>query len=119
MKVIYSTLDAVKWAAADPRQAIRAGGRRFRDHHPGDAVAIKEAAKLGLKNFTVLASHKVLMPALKALLGEKAENRKQKLEIGGELAETSIGNRRSKIEIQVDGFLCPGHASIILGLRLS
>ena len=65
------------------------GAVGFETTTPATAVAILEAQKLGLANFSVLVSHKVLLPALRALLD------------GG--------------EVKVHGFLCPGHASIILG----
>ena len=119
VKVIYSTLDAVRWAAADPRREYVLAAVGFETTTPATAVAIQQAAKRGLKNFSVLASHKVLLPALKALLGAKAESRKQKAETGsgtrtdGAVAKSKIKNQKSKMN--VDGFLCPGHASIILG----
>src|SRR5438552_8930802 len=53
------------------------------------AAAVLEAERLFLNNFTVLASHKLIMPALRALLD------------GG--------------QVNVDGFVCPGHVSIIIG----
>ncbi len=89
IKVLYSTLDAVKYAQANPAEQVVLGAVGFETTTPATAVAILEAQKLDLANFSVLASHKVLLPALRALLD------------GG--------------EVQVNGFLCPGHASIILG----
>ena len=89
VKIIYSTLDAVKLAAANPQRQVVLGAVGFETTTPATAVAVLEARKLGLKNFTVLASHKILLPALRALLD------------GG--------------QIKVAGLLCPGHASIILG----
>ena len=89
VKIIYSTLDAVKLAANNPTQEVVLGAVGFETTTPATAVAILEAKRLGLLNFSVLASHKVLMPALRALLD------------GG--------------KIKVAGLLCPGHASVILG----
>jgi hydrogenase expression/formation protein HypD len=89
VKVIYSTLDAVKLAEANPQEQFVLGAVGFETTTPATAVAVLEASKRGLENFTVLASHKVLLPALRALLD------------GG--------------EVKVDGFLCPGHASVVLG----
>ncbi len=113
VRVIYSTLDAVKWAAADPSGQYVLAAVGFETTTPATAVAITEAQKLRLRNFSVLASHKVLLPALEALLGGKAESRKQKAERAHEAGQSRIENPKSRI--RVDGFLCPGHASIILG----
>ena len=93
VRVIYSTLDAVSWAEEDPFGQYVLAAVGFETTTPATAVAVLEAKKRDLRNFYVLASHKVLMPALTALLGEKP-----------------AGSR-----IKVDGFLCPGHASIIIG----
>jgi hydrogenase expression/formation protein HypD len=89
VRIIYSTLDAVKLAEAMPQRQVVLAAVGFETTTPATAVAILEAQKRGLRNFSVLASHKVLMPALHALLA------------GGKL--------------RVTGLLCPGHASIIIG----
>ncbi|WP_428938081.1 hydrogenase formation protein HypD [Fontivita pretiosa] len=87
--VVYSALDAVKLAEQiRPRQVVFAAVG-FETTAPATAAAILEAERLGLTNFTVLASHKLVVPAMRALL----DSGKTKL----------------------DGFLCPGHVSVITG----
>lgn len=89
VRVIYSTLDAVHHAQREPQRQVILGAVGFETTAPATAAAILEARRLGLKNFSVLASHKRVVPAMLALLA------------GGDVA--------------VDGFLCPGHVSVVLG----
>jgi len=89
VRVIYSALDAVRLAATEPTRQVVFVAVGFETTAPATAVAILEAERLGLQNFTVLASHKRVLPAMTALL-----------EAG---------------HVRVDGFLCPGHVAIIVG----
>ena len=89
VKIIYSTLDAVKWATEHPEKQVVLGAVGFETTTPATAAAILEAHRQHVSNFSVLASHKVLLPALRALLDDR--------------------------QIQIAGLLCPGHASVILG----
>lgn len=89
MRVIYSTLDAVKLAAAQPERQVVLGAVGFETTTPATAAAVLQAKKLGLGNFSILASHKLVMPAMRALLDTR--------------------------QVQVAGFLLPGHVSVILG----
>ena len=61
----------------------------FETTAPATAAAVRQAHREGVENFTVLASHKRVIPAMTGLL-----------ESG---------------EVNVDGFLCPGHVSVIIG----
>jgi len=102
VRVVYSALDAVKLAAVKQDQ----GGRGdvvfaavgFETTAPATACAVLEAQRRGLTNFAVLASHKLIMPALRALLGT-----------------FTTEARRHGTGLNVDGFLLPGHVSVILG----
>ena len=89
VRVIYSALDAVQLALELPRREIVFAAVGFETTAPATAVAIREAARLGAENFSVLASHKRILPAMFALLASG--------------------------RVQVDGFLCPGHVSVIIG----
>ena len=89
VKIIYSTLDAVKWAVDHPGKQVVLGAVGFETTTPATAAAILQADRQHVGNFSVLASHKVLLPALRALLEDR--------------------------QIQIAGLLCPGHASVILG----
>ncbi len=92
VRIIYSALDAVKFASENPRRQVVFAAVGFETTTPPSAVAVLEADKQSLDNFTVLASHKLIMPAMRALL--------------------------SSGEVEVDGFVCPGHVAIITGSRV-
>ncbi len=89
VRIIYSTLDAVAAARKAPEREVVLAAVGFETTTPATAVAIRTAAGEGLDNFSVLASHKLVIPAMHALLR------------GGKVA--------------IDGFLCPGHVAIMLG----
>jgi len=90
VRVIYSTLDAVKLAQKMPEREIVLGAVGFETTAPATAAAVLQAQALGLKNFSLIASHKCVLPAMMALL-----------EAG---------------DVHIDGFLCPGHVSAIIGV---
>jgi len=91
VRVVYSPLDAVEAAAdLDGRQAVfLAVG--FETTAPVVAAALGRARSLGLRNFSVVALHKVIPPAMEALLDDP--------------------------EIGIDGFILPGHVSAIIGRK--
>ena len=68
VRVLYSPLDAVTWAAKAPqtRHVVLAVG--FETTAPATALAILQAAQLGLKNFQVLTAHVRVLPAMEQLL---------------------------------------------------
>ena len=61
----------------------------FETTAPGTALAVMQARREQIDNFSVLTAHKLILPAMRALL------------------ETD--------DVRVDAFLCPGHVSVILG----
>jgi len=89
VRIVYSPLDAVALAAQHPQRQVTFAAVGFETTTPATAIALLEAKKLGLKNFTALVSHKRIMPALTALLESGTVN--------------------------VAGFLLPGHVSVIIG----
>lgn len=89
VRVVYSTLDAVRFAEANPERQVIFAAVGFETTAPATAAALFEAESRRLPNFTSLTSHKRLMPAMHALM------------------ETGT--------IKVSGFLCPGHVSVIIG----
>lgn len=89
VRIVYSPLDAVRLAAAEPHRQVVFAAVGFETTTPATAATILEAQRLKLDNFSVLASHKTIMPAMRALLDG-----------GG---------------VNVAGFLLPGHVSIIVG----
>ncbi|HOA75713.1 MAG TPA: hydrogenase formation protein HypD [Phycisphaerae bacterium] len=89
--VIYSARDAVRFAAEHPDRQVVMLGVGFETTAPATAAAVLEAEAKGLTNFTVLPGHKLVIPAMAALL--------------------SAG------DVPIDGFLCPGHVSIVIGAK--
>jgi len=89
IRVVYSTLDCLQICEKNPHKEVVFLGVGFETTVPTIAASILEARQLELKNFSVIAAHKLVPPALTALL----EN----------------------INVRVDGFICPGHASVIIG----
>lgn len=85
IKVVTSPLDALAWAEETPVIFLGVG---FETTTPGAAAALRTAKNQGIKNFKVLSAHKVMPPPMKALVEDR---------------------------IQVDGFLCPGHVSAVIG----
>ncbi|HSH69532.1 MAG TPA: hydrogenase formation protein HypD, partial [Deferrisomatales bacterium] len=89
VRVVYSVADALDIAADEPGRQVVFFGLGFETTAPTVAWAVKSARDRGLENFSVLSAHKALLPAMVALLRDD--------------------------EVQVGAFLCPGHASMVLG----
>jgi len=89
--VCYSVLEAMDLARQDRGRPVVFAAVGFETTAPGTAVALETARAEGLRNFLVLSAHKWMIPAMEALLG------------GG--------------EVRIDGFLCPGHVSVVIGSR--
>jgi len=89
VRVVYSARDAVDLAAAQQSREVVFVGIGFETTAPTTAASILEARRRGVRNFSVLAVHKTMPPALRALL---------------DLGETPV-----------TGFLLPGHVSVITG----
>ena len=91
IRVVYSTLDALEVARNNPSKKIVFMGVGFETTSPTIASAVLKAQKDEINNFTVLSVAKIIPPAMKALLEGK--------------------------EVNIDGFICPGHVSAIIGSR--
>lgn len=89
VRVAFSALDAVDFARGNPSRLVVFAAVGFETTTPATAAAVLEAERLGLENFLVYASHKLVMPAMEALLAAR--------------------------DVAVDGFLCPGHVAVIIG----
>lgn len=88
VRVVYSAMDAVRLAAEQPNRQVVFAAVGFETTAPATAVAILEAERLWLGNFTAFVSHKLIIPAMRALL---------------------------ESDVNVDGFVCPGHVCVIIG----
>lgn len=89
VRLYYSPLDAVQTAADTPGKEIVFFAVGFETTAPATALAIKKAAALGLKNFSIICAHVLAPPALGMLLGMP--------------------------EARPDAFLAPGHVCAITG----
>ena len=88
IRIVYSVLDALNIAKENPDKKIIFLGIGFETTAPGSAVGILNAAQQGLNNFFLYSSHKVMPPAMKALVDEG---------------------------VKIDGYIAPGHVSTITG----
>lgn len=89
IKIIYSPLEGISWAKNNPDQEIVLLGVGFETTAPAVASCIAKAARLGLKNFSVLSMHKTMPAVLKKLLEDQ--------------------------ETMLDGLILPGHVCAITG----
>ncbi len=89
VEVVYSTLDALKLAAAHPDREIVFFGIGFETTAPAAAAAVLQAEAKKLRNFSLCSVMKLTIPGAKALL--------------------SMG------EVNVDGVIGPGHVASIIG----
>jgi hydrogenase expression/formation protein HypD len=89
VRIVYSPLDALDFATREPEKKVVFFGVGFETTSPLIAATLKKAISSGIKNFTVFSVHKLIPPALRALMSSQ--------------------------EIEVDGFILPGHVSAIIG----
>jgi hydrogenase expression/formation protein HypD len=68
VRIVYSPLDAVALAEKFPEKKIVFFAVGFETTAPANAMAILQAVKKGLKNFSVLCSHVLVPPAVELLL---------------------------------------------------
>lgn len=91
VRVVYSPLDAVRIARENPSRRVVFFGIGFETTAPANAMALFQAKKGGVSNFSMLVSHVLVPPAIAAIL-------------------QAPGNR-------VQAFLGPGHVCAIMGTR--
>ena len=89
IKVVYSPMDAVKIAQANPEKQVVFFAIGFETTGPANAMSVIQAKTLGLSNYSVLVSQVTVPPAMHAILGSP-ENR-------------------------VQGFLAAGHVCSVMG----
>jgi len=91
IRIVYSPLDALKLAEGNPDRMIVFFATGFETTSPLVAGTLFEAESRKIANFFIYSVHKTVPLALKALLDAS--------------------------EVQIDGFILPGHVSTIIGLR--
>lgn len=89
VRMVYSPLDALKIAEAEPDRQVVFFAVGFETTAPPNAMAVAHAHRLGLKNFSILSSHVLVPPAIKALMN----------------APDNV----------VQGFLAAGHVCTVMG----
>ena len=72
VRMVYSPLDAVKLAAKHPDREVVFFAVGFETTAPPNAMAVWQARKMGLPNFSILTSHVLVPPAMEAILGSPA-----------------------------------------------
>jgi hydrogenase expression/formation protein HypD len=91
IRIVYSTMDALNIAQENPNKKVIFLGVGFETTAPTVAFALKKAKSKKVKNFFVLSAHKLIPPALRFLVQSQ--------------------------ELNVNGFICPGHVSTIIGTK--
>ena len=90
IRVVYSTVDALEVAQKNPDKKVVFLGVGFETTAPTIAASIFQAAELKILNYSVISAHKLVPPALETLMNLE--------------------------DIRLDGFILPGHVSVIIGL---
>jgi len=91
VRMVYSTMDAIHIAEENPNKRVVFLGIGFETTAPTIAASILYAEEKDLKNYYVLSTHKLCPPVIKALLDSG--------------------------EVNLDGLICPGHVSAVIGSR--
>jgi hydrogenase expression/formation protein HypD len=89
VRIVYSPLDALKLARENPSRQVVFFAVGFETTAPANAMAVWQAAKLGVVNFSILVAHVLVPPAMRAILASPS--------------------------CRVQGFLAPGHVCAVQG----
>lgn len=88
VRVVLSAQEALETARSEPAREVVFSAIGFETTAPGTAVTVMQAERQGIENFRVLSAHKIMPPAMEAILREGTH---------------------------LDGFICPGHVAVITG----
>ncbi|HKU24519.1 MAG TPA: hydrogenase formation protein HypD [Candidatus Sulfotelmatobacter sp.] len=91
VRIVYSPLDALKLAKANPQKQVVFFAVGFETTAPANAMAVWQADHEGLENFSILVSHVLVPPAMEALLSSE--------------------------HCVVEGFLAAGHVCTVMGFE--
>ncbi len=89
IRILYSPLDALKIAKENPQRKVVFFAIGFETTAPANAMAVKEARRRGISNFSILSSHVRVPPAMEAIL--------------------------SSSHCRIQGFLAAGHVCTVMG----
>jgi hydrogenase expression/formation protein HypD len=90
IRIVYSPLDAVRLAQANPDKQVVFFGIGFETTAPANAMTVTMAKQLGLTNFSLLVSHVLVPPAIRAIMDSPTR--------------------------RVQGFLAAGHVCTVMGM---
>lgn len=91
VRMVYSPLDALQLAGAHPDRQVVFFAVGFETTAPANAMAVWQAGRLGVENFSILVAHVLVPPAMEAILNSP--------------------------NCRIQGFLAPGHVCAITGFR--
>ncbi len=91
VRFVYSPLDALKLARQNPDKQVVFFAIGFETTAPSTAVTLLRAQAENIKNFSIFCNHVTIIPAIKAILDSP--------------------------DLRLDGFIGPGHVSMVIGLR--
>ena len=89
IRIVYSPLDALRLAKANPARQVVFFAVGFETTAPANAMAVWQAAREGVANFSVLVAHVLVPPAIRAILDSP--------------------------NCRVQAFLAPGHVCTVMG----
>ncbi len=91
VRFVYSPLDALKLARQNPDKQVVFFAIGFETTAPSTAVTLLRAQAENIQNFSIFCNHVTIIPAIKAILDSP--------------------------DLRLDGFIGPGHVSMVIGLR--
>jgi len=91
VRFIYSPLDALKIARQNPKKEVVFFAIGFETTAPSTAVTLLQAKNEDIQNFSIFCNHVTIIPTIKAILDSP--------------------------DLRLDGFIGPGHVSMVIGLR--
>jgi hydrogenase expression/formation protein HypD len=89
IRMVYSPMDALALARANPDREVVFFGLGFETTMPSTALTVLDAERDGIGNFSVFCNHITIVPTIKAILDSP--------------------------DLRIDGFLGPGHVSMVIG----
>jgi len=89
VRMVYSPLDALELAAANPDRRVVFFALGFETTMPSTAMTVLEAERRGITNFSLFCNHITIVPTIKAILDSPG--------------------------MGIDGFLGPGHVAMVIG----
>ncbi len=91
VRILYSPLEAVKLAQQNPDREVVFFAVGFETTAPANALSVLFAKKLGLKNYSILASHVLVPPAIEAVMDDETAHIQAFLAAGHVCAIMGIG----------------------------